>query len=131
VAALKATLRILFAVFFVAAGINHFRVPEWYHRMVPPALPGRLLLVQLSGVAEVGLGLLLLVPRLARLAGWGLIALLVSVFPANIYMALHPDLFAEAPPWALWARLPLQGVLIFWAYAYARRPRPVLAPGPR
>jgi uncharacterized membrane protein len=67
----------------------------------------------------------LLVPRLTRIAAWGLIALLVAVFPANVHMATHPEQFADmAPPLLLWMRLPLQAVLIAWAYWYTRGERP-------
>ena len=66
------------------------------------------------------LGLLLLVPRFTRLAAWGLILLLIAVFPANLNMARNPALFPEIPPIAAWVRLPLQLVLIAWAYWYTR-----------
>ena len=77
-----------------------------------PYLPWPVALVYISGVAEILLGTLLMLPRTSRLAGWGLIALLVAVFPANIHMALHPELYPTMSPRALWIRLPLQGVLI-------------------
>ena len=72
-------------------------------------------------VELVWLGVLLLVPRTSRLAAWGLIALFVAVFPANVHMALNPHLFPEIPPTALWLRLPLQGVFVAWAYRFTRR----------
>ena len=86
--------------------------------MMPPYVPFHLAMVQLSGVAELALGLLLLIPRTAPLAAWGLIALLVAVFPANLQMALHPETFPEFNPVTLWLRLPLQPVMIAWAYWY-------------
>ena len=85
-----------------------------------PYLPWHLFLVYLSGLAEITLGGLLLVPRLKRLAAWGLIALLIAVFPANIHMAVHPDLFPEISAAMLWARLPVQAFLVAWAYVYTR-----------
>lgn len=116
----KTLLRYLLGALFVAAGVNHFIRPEFYESIVPPYLPWHSALVVISGVAEIALGLLLLVPRFQCLAGWGLIALLIAVFPANIHMALHPDLYNSWSPFLLWLRLPLQGVLIAWAWWYTR-----------
>ncbi|AYA36179.1 DoxX family membrane protein [Hymenobacter oligotrophus] len=105
---------------FVTAGIFHFTNPKPFVRIVPPQLPAPEALVGISGAAEIGLGLLLL-PRLTRrLAAWGLVALLVAVFPANMYMARLPGGGLGLPQWVLWARLPLQGVLIAWAWWYTR-----------
>ena len=117
---IQISLKYLFAVSFMGAGVNHFLAQEFYARMMPPYLPWHLFLVYLSGLAEIALGGLLLVPRLKRLAAWGLIALLIAVFPANIHMAVHPDLFPEIGAAMLWARLPVQAFLIAWAYAYTR-----------
>lgn len=112
--------RIAYGAFYVIAGINHFLNPAFYLAIMPPWLPWHGALVFLSGVAEVVLGALLCVPGTARLAGWGLIAMLVAVFPANVHMAQHPELFPQFPEVALWLRLPVQVVLIVWAYRYAR-----------
>ena len=120
---LKSTLRVVLALFFVGAGINHFARTGFYLRMMPPYLPLHLALVQTSGVAEIVLGVLLLIPRSSFVAAWGLIALLVAVFPANVQMALHPDTFTEFRPTALWWRLPLQAVLITWSFWYTRATR--------
>jgi uncharacterized membrane protein len=109
-----------FAALFVAGGIGHFVKTDVYMRIMPPYLPYHRALVLLSGVFEVALGILLLVPTTTRLAAWGLIALQVAVFPANVYMYQHPEKFA-LPPMLLLLRLPLQVVLILWAYAYTRR----------
>lgn len=89
-------------------------------RMMPPYLPWHLLLVYLSGFVETALGALLLAPRLQRLAAWGLMALLVAIFPANIHMAIHAELFPEFSSPMLWARLPMQAVLIAWVYRDTR-----------
>ena len=113
---LKSTLRIMLALFFVSAGVNHFRATGFYLRMMPPYVPFHLAMVRISGVAEVLLGMLLFVPAATVVAAWGLIALLIAVFPANLQMALHPETFPELSSRALWLRLPLQGVLIAWAY---------------
>jgi uncharacterized membrane protein len=113
--------RWLFGVSFIAAGLNHFVNPGFYVRMMPDYLPWHAELVAISGVAEAVLGAMLLVPRFQVLAAWGLIALLIAVFPANLNMALHADRFPTISPVALWIRLPIQGLLIAWAYWYTRR----------
>lgn len=109
---------LLLATIFILAGANHFRSQSSYERTIPPFLPWAALLVQVSGIAEIAGGIGLLIPRLRWLAGWGLIALLIAVFPANVYMAVAPDRFADlgVPTWVLWARLPIQIVLILWVW---------------
>ncbi|NRD44767.1 DoxX family membrane protein [Corallococcus sp. AB004] len=114
----KTILQYVLALFMVVAGVNHFLKPRMYMRIMPPYLPRPRELVLLSGVAEVLLGIFLLVPATTRLAAWGLVALFVAVFPANIYMAQHPEQFRKIPRGMLWARLPLQVVLIAWALWY-------------
>ena len=112
--------RWIFALFFVTAGASHFLRPAMFVAIVPPYLPSPEALVYVSGAAEVILGTLLLVRRWSSLAGWGLIALLIAVFPANIHMAMNAAQYSSIPAWALWLRLPLQGVLIAAAYVFAR-----------
>jgi uncharacterized membrane protein len=107
----------VFAVLFIVAGILHFVRPEFYLKIMPPYLPWHRELVFVSGVIEMILGVLLLIPATSAIAAWGLIALLIAIFPANIHAYLHQELIA-APPWLHLLRLPLQGVLILWAYAY-------------
>jgi len=104
----------------MAAGVMHFLWTGFYVRIMPPWLPWHRELVVLSGISEAALGLLLLVPRYTRYAAWGLIALLIAVFPANLHMALNPEAFAEFDPSMLWFRLPLQGLLILWAWWHTR-----------
>ena len=120
--ALRVVFKALFAAIFLFGGLNHFRDTAFYTHMMPPWLPWHVELVYISGVAEILLGLLFLIPRFTRIAAVGLVALLVAVFPANLHMALHPELYSEFNPIALWIRLPLQGVLIAWAWAYAMKP---------
>jgi uncharacterized membrane protein len=117
---LKIILKYLLCVFFVAAGLNHFINPAFYLKIMPAYLPWHLFLVYLSGFFEVALGLLLLAPAFSRAAAWGLIALLIAVFPANIQMAINPELYPDISPLALWLRLPLQAVFIAWAFWYTR-----------
>jgi uncharacterized membrane protein len=109
------------SAFFVLAGLNHFANPGFYVRIMPPWLPAHLELVQLSGLFEILGGVAVLVPALRGPAGWGLVLLLVAVFPANLHMALHPELFPEVSALALYARLPLQVLFIAWAH-WATRP---------
>ena len=106
---------------FVLAGGNHFHNPHFYLRIMPPYLPAHLELVYLSGLFEILGGVGVLVPRIRRLSGWGLMLLMLAVFPANIHMAVHPELFSKLPTLALYARLPLQLLLIYWAW-WATRP---------
>jgi uncharacterized membrane protein len=113
---------------YVVAGVMHFVVPDLYVQIMPPVLPAPLALVYLSGVAEVAVGVGVLVPRTRRAAAWGTVALLLAVFPANLYMATSGVAIEGAPgggdPSALvrWGRLPLQGVLLLWALWYTRPP---------
>lgn len=123
---LRAFALVALAIFFVAAGVNHFVNPTFYVAIMPHYLPAHLALVQLSGVLEILGGVAVLVRRLRALAGWGLVLLLLAVFPANVHMALHPELFPDVPAWALRARLPLQGIFIAWAW-WATRPEPIPA----
>lgn len=104
------------ALLYVAAGVMHFVQPSPYVKIVPPILPQPLLLVYLSGVAELLGGIGLLVPRLRRVAAWGLVALLLAVLPANIYMAAYRIQVTAAPIpiWLLWLRVPVQFVLMAW-----------------
>ncbi len=109
---LKLLLKYVLGLLFVLGGLYHFVNPALYLRMMPPYLPWHLFLVYLSGFFEAAFGLLLFVPKYARLAAWGLVALLVAVFPANVQMALNPQLFPDIAPALLWLRLPLQVVLV-------------------
>jgi uncharacterized membrane protein len=112
----------LLAAFFVAAGLNHFRDPAFYSPMMPPYIPAPALMISLSGAAELVLGLLLLLPRARPYAAWGLVLLLLAVFPANLHMYLERETtFAAIAPLALLLRLPFQLVLIAWAYLYTRK----------
>ena len=108
-------------VFFVGAGVNHFVNPDFFVGIMPPYLPAHLALVYLSGLFEILGGILVLVSRIRAVAGWGLVVLLLAIFPANIHMALSLELFPDMSAAALYARLPFQGVFLAWAY-WATRP---------
>jgi uncharacterized membrane protein len=113
--------RLLLGLAFVGAGINHFVIPRVYEGIVPPSMKDRARsLVVISGVAEVAGGLGVLLPRTRRPAGLGLIGLLAAVFPANLYMARKPEDFHKIPRWALYARLPLQPLMMWWAWTATR-----------
>jgi uncharacterized membrane protein len=111
------------ALFFAAAGVNHFVMPRVYERIVPPGFGDPARAVQVSGAAEIVGGLGVLPPTTRRVAGVGLIALLVAVFPANVYMALRPEQAGAAriPRALLWARLPLQPLIMAWVWRATRR----------
>lgn len=106
------------AVLYILAGINHFKNPGMYIRIIPPFFPNPKLLNILSGVAEIILGILLIVPCTTHIAAWGIIALLIAVFPANVYMFCKKKGGFSLWKFILLIRLPLQIVLILWAYLY-------------
>lgn len=113
--------RLLLANLFIAAGVNHFVMPRTYEPVVPPRLSAHAKqLVQISGVAEIAGGIGVLVPFTRRLSGLSLIVLLAAVFPANLYMARKPERFHKIPRWALYARLPLQPLMMAWAWRATR-----------
>lgn len=105
------------ALVYVVAGVSHFVRPKVYLAIMPPYIPAHELMVALSGVAEIVLGIGLLFPATRSLSAWGLILLLIAVFPANVFMAMAPR-FRNVPAWIRWGRLPLQAGLIWWAYRY-------------
>ncbi|GAA4466666.1 DoxX family protein [Nibrella saemangeumensis] len=104
----------LMAGLYIVAGVLHFVSPRTYLAIMPPYIPYPWLMVIVSGFFEVLFGVGLLFPQTRSLSAWGLILLLIAVFPANLYMATSGR-FHNIPQWLLWARLPLQGVLIWWA----------------
>jgi uncharacterized membrane protein len=107
----------------VTMGVLHFVAPRPFVRIVPAWLPSPLVLVYVSGVAEAAGGIGLQIPRLRRAAAWGLVALYIAVFPANVNMAVNaiqPE-NATLPVWTFWARLPLQIALVYWAWTHTRR----------
>ncbi|MBA3328703.1 MAG: DoxX family protein [Solirubrobacterales bacterium] len=107
---------------FVLAGTLHFVRPQMYEEIMPGYLPAHRELVLISGAAEIAGGVGVAARRTRRAAGWGLIAVLIAVFPANLNMALNPERYRQIPELLLWARLPLQAAAIWWAYR-ATHPR--------
>jgi uncharacterized membrane protein len=111
----------LMALLYIAAGINHFVNPGFYEEIMPPWVPLHYEMVLLSGIAEILLGILLLIPRFQRIAAWGIIAMLLVFMTVHLHMLVHADdQYADVPVAMLWLRLPLQGLLIFWAWWYTR-----------
>ncbi|GGO34777.1 DoxX family protein [Deinococcus humi] len=109
------------AALFTAAGITHFAAPQFFERIVPPALPlSARTATLISGAAELMGGLSLLHPGTRPVARWGLLALLLTVFPANIYMAQDPQKFG-VPAWVAWVRLPLQPLLMWLVWRAGRQ----------
>lgn len=108
----------IMAAFYFFAGLLHFKFPKTYLKIMPPYLPAPLTLVYVSGFAESALAVALLFPATRNLAAWGIIGLLVAVFPANIYMLQQGSAVVRIPEWVLIARIPLQFVFIYWAYTF-------------
>lgn len=108
----------IMALLYGLAGLNHFRNPKMYIRIIPPFFPNPTLLNMLSGIAEIALGILLIIPATSKLAAWGIVLLLIAVFPANVFMVTDERASFGLPKWILWLRLPIQFVLIFWAFQY-------------
>lgn len=106
------------AALYILAGLNHFRVPKLYLRIMPPYIPYHKAMVKLSGLAEILLGIGLLFPLSRDVSAWGIILLLIAVLPANIEMVRSEKARMKLPLWVVWLRLPLQLALIFWAWLY-------------
>jgi uncharacterized membrane protein len=107
----------LFGPFFVFAGVMHFVIPKTYEAIVPESLPAKRELVYASGVAEIVGGAATMHPATRRFGSIFSILTLLGVYPANVQMALNPDKYKNIPPAGLWARLPLQALFIWWAWA--------------
>lgn len=108
------------SLFFIYFGIDHFINPEFYLSIMPPAFPLHVEAVYISGFFEILGGISVLIAPLRKIAGWGLVALLICVYPANIYMAITPEAFPEISIGLLYFRLPLQFLFIYWAYSATR-----------
>ncbi len=121
---LRTAFRALLTVVFVFMGVMHFARPEAFVHIMPPYLPLHYELVLVSGFFEIAGGVGVQIPKLRKAAGYGLLALLVAVFPANVHMAVNhvtaPD-GSVIPPAILWGRLPLQFVFMAWVWWVAIR----------
>ena len=116
---MKTVSKSILAFFMIVAGTMHFLNPGFYLKIMPPYLPLHEELVQVSGIMEVLLGILLLIPRSSRKAACGIVALLIAVFPANLHLYQHQDIL-PASPVIHFLRLPLQGIFVLWAYWHTR-----------
>jgi len=108
----------LMAILYILAGFNHFRNPGMYIKIIPPFFKSPKLINAVSGIAEIVLGILLMFTLTTQYAAWGIIALLIALFPANLYMFQNKKASFNLPKWILFVRLPLQLVLIIWAFQY-------------
>ena len=115
--------RAFLGAFFVGAGLLHFFKPKPYEATMPKQLPAHRELVYASGVAEILGGAGVWSNRTAPWAGWFLIATMVGVFPANVNMAIDAERFHKVPEPLLWARLPIQGAIVYWIWRVAVRGR--------
>ena len=109
------------AIFFIYFGIDHFINPDFYLSIMPPSFPLHHEAVYISGLFEIIGGMGHLIYRFRKIAGWGLFALLIAVYPANIYMAVTPSAFPDIPIFILYLRLGLQFIFLYWAYTITCR----------
>ena len=118
--------RLALAAFFAFTGTMHFVVRRSFEAIVPTSIQQyKREAVAVSGVAEIAGGAMVLHPATRRLGRWWLLALLISVFPANVHMAVNPEQvrgldLEQIPRWALWARLPLQPLAMIWVWRATR-----------
>ena len=107
-------------IFYILIGISHFTSPIWYVQIVPPYLPYKLELVYISGLFEILFGGMLFFKKTRFLAGWGLILLLIAVYPANIYLAQTNGAAMNTTPLIAWGRLPVQFIFVGLAYWHSK-----------
>jgi uncharacterized membrane protein len=118
---IKTAFRYLLVVFFILAGVNHFRSPDFYLTMMPPYFPAHEFLVMLSGITEIIAGIMLAIPKTAKAGAWFIIAHLVIFFTVHVYMLQEADgVFADVPLAFLWIRFPFQFLFIAWAFWFTR-----------
>ena len=119
----KRILMWVMAFGYVGAGFNHLLNPDFYISIIPPGLPAPEWLNLISGLAEIVLGVYVLEPRVRVLAAWGIIALLIAIFPANVYVAMQ-NVGTDGPGTGIgsanWVRLPFQALFVVWAWWYTR-----------
>lgn len=109
----------VFALIFILAGLNHFRVPRMYMKIIPPFFGNKKFWNLIVGVGELLLGIGLMIPQTSVYSAWGIIVLLLAIFPSNVYMYTHEEASLRVAKWIRFVRLPLQFILIAWAWVYA------------
>lgn len=120
--------RYLLVVFFLAAGLNHFRTPDFYLPMMPPYIPAHEFMVMLSGITEIVAAILLAVPKTSRIGAWFIVAHLVVFFTVHVYMLLETNgAFQGIPTFGLVLRIFMQFIFIGWAWLYTRSPEAIAA----
>ncbi len=110
----------LMASIYILAGLNHFRIPEFYLQMMPPYLPAPLFLIYLSGFIEVGFGILLFFKKTRKITAYGIILMLLAFMPAHVYMYQQGGAQFQVPDFVLLIRIPFQFVLMAWAFIYTK-----------
>lgn len=115
-------LLIALSLLFINIGIDHFVNPDFYRSIMPAYLPMHTEAIYISGFFEILGGVAILFPKLRSMAGWGLVLLLIVVFPVNIHMAVNPNLFPDIPLSFLYIRLVLQFIIIYWTYFATQLP---------
>ena len=110
----------IMSLFYVFSGIKHFTNPSWYMKIMPPYLPLHKELVYISGAFEIILGLMLLLDKTRFVGAWGLILLLIAIFPANLYLAQTNGAVLNISPTLAWGRLPFQTIFILIAYWHTK-----------
>lgn len=108
----------IFGLLFIVAGIFHFQKPKMYKRIMPPYIPAHGTMVVISGLAEMALGFLLLNPETQQWAAWGIIAMLTVFLTVHVHMLQNKKAALKLPKWVLVLRIPLQFLLMYWAYQY-------------
>jgi uncharacterized membrane protein len=116
----------IMAAFYIVAGANHFINPLFYKKIMPPWLPWHYQLIYISGVCEIVFGLFLTSKQTRKVAAWCIIVLLVAVFPANVQMMVNYWHHHNPYLWVAVLRLPLQPLLIWWAYQFAKKKSKVI-----
>ena len=111
----------IMGLFYIMVGIKHFQDPGWFVQIIPPIFPYKYALVYISGLFEVLLGVLLMIPNFQSSAAKGLIILLICVYPANIYLAQTNGGALGISPFIAWGRLPFQFVFIGLAYWHSKK----------
>jgi uncharacterized membrane protein len=121
---IKYTSILIMSIFYINVGMKHFIDPYWFLHIIPPLLaPIGLELVYISGYYEIAFGVMLLVPMFRKIAGYGLILLLIAVYPANLYLAFYEEpqkLIGISAFAASWIRLPIQFIFLGLAYWHSK-----------